>query len=178
MAKMRTETPIFRKGDKVRVPFGSGTAEAEIIEDRGPVGWRGRHLFLIQIAMGPSDPVSFEVPEEELEAVGAKRPPRAMDKAKVIDYLRHGGLLAILRSNLSGGRNAPRVWLWTDPRGKVNHTFIAERGAIGGEKVPFWAIHDDRVFAPKSEEVRSFLKSFGLNDNDAAQLIESVGTVP
>ena len=90
-----------------------------------------RHLFQIDIPMDPFEPMSVELPADEIEAI----PPgaevtRPIDKQRVIDYLVNGGLISILRSNLSGGKNQPRVWLCLDQLGNVTHTFILERGVI------------------------------------------------
>lgn len=182
MAKVRSTTSSFRVGDRVRVPFGRGTADAVILEDRGPIGWKGRHLFMIQIPMDPkdaADPLTFEVPEEEMEVADRRADEsRRIDKRKVIEYLKQGGLVEILGSNLSDGCSHWRVWLWIDGLGNINHTFIAERGVIGGGRIPSWAIHEDKIFAPKADEVRAFLKSFGLSDEEAARVIDHIGTVP
>jgi len=42
-----------------------------------------------------------------------------------------------------------------------DHTFDAQRGVIGGSAVPFFALHEDRVFAGKKGQVIEFLASFG-----------------
>ncbi len=129
--------------------------------------------------MDPSEPMVFEVAEEELQAAGTKPgATRRIDKEQAITYLEQGGLLSILRSNLSGGPNAPRVWLWTDGSGKVNHTFIEERGVVGGEIVPAWALHEDKLFTPKLDAIRSFLGSFGLNPDESDRVIRSAGALP
>ena len=101
-----------------------------------------------------------------------------MRKDQIEAYLIHGGLIGILRSNLSGGRSQPRVWLRPDTIGNVTHTFERERGVVGGEVVPFMAVHDDKVFTPKRKEVLSFLRSFNLDPTDAERIISSVGTAP
>jgi hypothetical protein len=129
--------------------------------------------------MDPFEPTTFELPEDEIERMDEPMEPGAgLDRDKVISYLVNGGLIAILRSNYSGGRSQPRVWLRPDSAGNVTHTFEKERGIVGGEIVPFMAIHDDKIFSPKREEVVSFLERFNLERPEAEKIISLVGTVP
>jgi hypothetical protein len=150
-----------------------------IVEDRGPIGAHGRHLFQVDFPMDPLEPMSVELPQDEIEAI----PPgteetQPIDKQKIMDYLVHGGLISILRSNLSGGKNQPRVWLCLDQLGNVTHTFVPERGVIGGQLVPFWAVQDGKVFTPKRDDVLSFVESFDLNRQEAGKVVSEVGTAP
>ena len=117
----------------------------------------------------------FEVPEQDFEAA---EPQAALDRGQVIAYLARGGLLSILRSNTSGGRNQPQVWLTLDTRGNATHTFSESRGAVGGVTVPFWVLHGERIFVPKVDDVQRFLENLGLSAGDAAQVIAEVGTAP
>jgi len=129
--------------------------------------------------MDPFDPMTVEMPEDEIEAVSTEeKVPPTIDKSKIIEYLESGGLVSILRSNISGGKNQPRVWLCLDNLGNVTHTFIPERGVIGGQVVPFWAVHDDKVFSPKRDAVLSYLQSFGLNQQEVEKVVSEVGTAP
>src|SRR6516165_2394571 len=108
----------FHVGDRVRIDFGRRRLTGVIIEDRGAIGAKGRHLFRVQVPMDPFEPMVVELPEDEIEAiaVGTEETLR-IDKAKVIEYLVNGGLIAILRSSISGSRNQPRVWLCLDNLG-------------------------------------------------------------
>ena len=90
----------------------------------------------------------------------------------------NGGLISILRSNLSVGKNQPRVWLCLDQLGNVTHTFVPERGILGGQLVPNWAVRDDKIFTAKRDSVVSLLESFGLSQQDAEKVISEVGTTP
>jgi hypothetical protein len=40
------------------------------------------------------------------------------------------------------------------------------------------AVHDDKVFTQKRNEVLTFLRSFNLDPPDAERIIASVGTAP
>lgn len=169
----------FRVGDRVAVELGRRRLTGVVVEDRGAIGPQGRRLFQVDIPMDPFEPMRVELPEDEMEAI----PPdtaaaRPLDHESVIDYLTSGGLIAILRSNLVGGKNQPRVWLCLDQLGNLTHTFIPERGVIGGQVVPFWAVHDDKVFSPKWDTVLSFLESFGLNRHEAETVVSEIGTAP
>jgi hypothetical protein len=163
----------------VKVDFGRRKLIGVIVEDRGAIGAQGRRLFQVDIPMDPFEPMSVELPEDEIESV----PPgvegdRPMDKQKITDYLINGGLISILRSNLSGGKNQPRVWLCLDQLGNVTHTFISERGVVGGQLVPFSALHEDKVFAPNLDAVLSFIQSFGLDRQEAEKVVSEVGMAP
>jgi hypothetical protein len=169
----------FQVGDRVRVDFGRRKLTGVIVEDRGAIGAQGRHLFQVDIPMDPFEPMTMELPEDEMEAI----PPgtelaRPIDPQRIIDYLINGGLISILRSNLSGGKNQPRGWLCLDQLGNVTHTFVPERGVIGGQLVPFRAVHEDKVFTPKRNAVLSFIESFGLSRQEAEKIVSDVGTAP
>ncbi len=116
------------------------------------------------------------MPEDELDVDSPLEPSISSDS--IVEYLQDGGLLQILRSNMSGGSNQPRVWLTRDTLGNVVHTFIESRSRIGGGPVPFHALHNDRIFAPKLSEVQAFLMTFGLSQRDAQRVIAAVGTDP
>lgn len=170
---------VFRVGDRVQVSLGRRRLPGVITEDRGAIGLRGRHLYQVLVPMDPFEPTTFELPEDEIERMeGSVESGTTLGKNKVIDYLANGGLIAILRSNYTGGRNQPRVWLRPDSAGNVTHTFEKERGVVGGATVPFMAMHDDKIFSPKRGEVLSFLQSFDLDCPAAERVISLVRTAP
>ena len=169
----------FHIGDRVSIGFGRRKLTGVIVEDRGAIGAQGRRLFQVSIPMDPFEPMMVELPEEEMEAAaagnGAALP---LNKQQIIAYLANGGLISILRSNLAGGKNQPQAWLCHDQLGNVTHTFLAERGVIGGQLVPLGAVHDDKIFTPKKDSVRSFVESLGLKPHDAEKVVADVGTAP
>src|SRR3954449_2558681 len=61
--------PLFKVGDRVRFPFGSGEASGIIVEDRGCLGVGGRRLYGINIEWSPGETSYAEMPEVELTAV-------------------------------------------------------------------------------------------------------------
>lgn len=169
----------FQVGDRVRIPLGRRQLLGIITEDRGAIGLHGRHLYQVMVPMDPYEPTTYELPGEEMERIDESvETQECLDSMLVKNYLLHGGLITILRSNISGGRNQPRVWLCLDSLGNVTHTFETDRGVIGGQTVPFSAIHGDRIFTPKREEVLSFLRSFRLDRSEAERIIHEVGTAP
>ncbi len=169
----------FSVGARVRVPLGGRKVIGMIAEDRGSIGVQGRRLFRVLIPVEPDESISFEVPEDELELISsAPELERELDPDAVVNYLKGGGLTSILRSNLSGGKNQPRVWLCLDHFGHMTHTFVPERGLLGGETIPFMAVEGKRIFQPKREEVLAFLHSFGLDRPKAEEVIAAVGTYP
>lgn len=169
----------FQVGDRVKIPLGRRKVAGVISEDRGSIGVHGRRLYQVLVPMDPFEPTAYELPENEIEALSeSANSITAIDAARVIDYLKNGGLISILQSNRSGGRNQPRVWLCLDSLGNVTHTFLKERGLHGGETVPFLAVYEDHVFSPKQDEVSALLRSFGLDASQADEIIASVGTYP
>jgi hypothetical protein len=103
---------------------------------------------------------------------------RPMRHAALRSYLKEGGLVKILQSNLCGGQDQPQAWLSFTSRGEVTHTFSAQRGILGGATVPHSALHEDKVLTGKKVEVASFLASFGLSKNEVEEIIAAVGTAP
>jgi hypothetical protein len=163
-------------GDRVRVPFGAQKVDAVIVEDRGAIGTGGRRLFAVQIPADPAEPVLIEVPESDIE--GDARRQWTFDPSKVANFLKGGGLIAMLRAGLPAGKEPSRVWLRYDTRGNITYTFSEDVGQIGGDKIPLWAIQGERIFLPKVSEVKEWLRTFGLSPSQAQEVINSVGTVP
>ncbi len=162
--------------DTVRFTLGTTPMRGVIIDDRGPIASQGLRIYRIRVPNAPYDDQVFEMPEDELSPDSHRDLPITTDA--IVNYLQHGGLLRILRSNLSGGRSQPRVWLSRDTLGNVVHTFLEGPGHIGGATVPFYALHNDRILTPKLDEVTEFLKTFGLSQEDAKRVTKTVGTAP
>lgn len=165
----------FQIGDRVQLTFGRTKTVGVVTEDRGSIGAHGRRIYQVAVSLDPADETTFELPEEELEAAATTLDHQIPHK-EIIDYLKEGGLLAILQSNASGGRTPPRVWLRLDGHDRVTHTFIEAMGITGGAVAPFWALQNEKIFAPKHDDVVTFLHSFGLSASEAADVISSVGT--
>ncbi|NQT39840.1 MAG: hypothetical protein HQ581_20265 [Planctomycetes bacterium] len=163
-------------GDNVSFTLGTTPIHGVVIDDRGPIGANSVHIFRVRIPNDPYDDDIFEMPEDELAL--AKKSDESIPVASIVDYLEHGGLVQILKSNMSGGKSQPRVWLGCDSLGNVVHTFIAERGSVGGSAVPFFVLHDNRILAAKLKEVMTFLSTFGLSKGDAQRVANAIGTAP
>jgi hypothetical protein len=172
MRTTKKEPERFKVGDWVSFRYGTRKVIAQVIEARGPLGIHRRHLYRIRVARELAEPDSFEMPDDELEAASP------LNQRAIIKYLKEGGLVAILRSNLGGSRDQPKGWLTYTPRGDVTHTFIAERGLVGGAAVPSFALYEGRVFTGKEAEVLSFLESFGLSRAESGEIVAAVGTSP
>jgi len=65
----REPEPLFKVGDRVSFPFGSGEVSGIVVEDRGCLGIGGRRLYGIRIEFSPGDSRYTEMPEVELTAV-------------------------------------------------------------------------------------------------------------
>ena len=71
MARSRKSTPRFRVGDWVSFLYGVRRVTAQIIEDRGGVGMKGRQMYRIRMDRDVNDTIEFEIPEVELEPATA-----------------------------------------------------------------------------------------------------------
>ena len=62
-----------RKGDLVTFRFGVRTIQGTVKEDRGPIGIRGRHLYLVEFRpeAHSASLSQVELPAEELQSVGS-----------------------------------------------------------------------------------------------------------
>jgi hypothetical protein len=64
----------FKKGDVVKFQAGLRTIQGVVKEDRGPIGLKGRHLYLIEF--GPTlhadAPSLIELPAVELQLASEK----------------------------------------------------------------------------------------------------------
>jgi len=59
-------------GDRVRFMYGDQTTVAEVVEDRGNIGYRGRHLIRIRVVQSdPSD--EFEIAADEVQLIPSDR---------------------------------------------------------------------------------------------------------
>jgi hypothetical protein len=57
-----------RKGDCVQFQYLNRVLQGVVKEDRGPIGIKGRHLYLVEFRHGPEAPISqAELPAEEFE---------------------------------------------------------------------------------------------------------------
>ena len=177
--KIIAKRPPTKIGDRVKIDFGRRQLTGAVVEDRGAIGIQGRRIFVVSVPMDPLDPMLVELPEDEFEPLSSDLTNRPiLDKQMVISYLSNGGLIAILQSNSSGGRNQPGAWLCLDTLGSVTHTFVPERGIIGGQAIPFSALSENKVFTPRRNEVEKFVQSFGLNHQEAQQVVAHLGTTP
>lgn len=174
MPAITDEKPRFRVDDKVAFTFGTRRVKGFIVEDRGPLGVNGRRIYGVRLDMDPFDSVFLELPEDALEL--SPEPDTPLSDVEIADYLASGGLLLMLHSGPND--STPRVWLRRDNLGNVTHTFVEERGLVGGAVPPVLAFVDDKVFTGKREEAKRFIMSFGLSDDEADSVIDRIGTRP
>lgn len=59
----------FRKGVHVRFWMGLSYRYGVILEDRGPLGINGRHLYLVEFDAPPESPSRVELPADDMEVV-------------------------------------------------------------------------------------------------------------
>ena len=174
MSESGSTEKTFRVGDFVTVPW-SHPIVGEIVEDRGPIGGNRRRLYTVQVQLDPGKPFFLEANADELKP--AEPEDRTIDKSEILQFLKVGGLIAIL---MADGVRGQRVWLRTDSLGNVIHTFAPERGFLGGEVIPRRCLDGEppKLFLPKVDETETFLQSFGLSRDEALDVIRAVGTAP
>ena len=68
----RATTPKFLPGARATLAWGMSPMAVEVLEDRGPVGYRGQHLVLVRTTDRDSLEGTFEVAAEDLRNL---RPP-------------------------------------------------------------------------------------------------------
>lgn len=61
----------YRKGDLVRFRWGTGSMQGVVREDRGPIGVKGRRLYLVEFHLDsePDVPSLIELPAVDMQAV-------------------------------------------------------------------------------------------------------------
>jgi hypothetical protein len=65
----------FRVGDWVRFDYVTCRMTAQIIEDRGRIGYKGRRLSRLRMERDANDTIEFEMPEVEIEPADAPVSP-------------------------------------------------------------------------------------------------------
>ena len=64
----------FRVGDRVRIPFGTETIEATVVEDRGNLGAGGKRIYGVRFRVDDvSDEIYTEMDVDRLTLVGRAR---------------------------------------------------------------------------------------------------------
>ena len=59
----------FGKGDHVRFRLGTRSVQGVVKEDRGPIGVKGRRLYLVEFRPEPHSVSLVELPADQLQAV-------------------------------------------------------------------------------------------------------------
>ena len=69
-AKLTSALPL---GQRISFPWGKAVLEGVIIEDRGPLGANGHHIYRVRISAEafPEDLREVELPETELTVLAA-----------------------------------------------------------------------------------------------------------
>jgi len=163
-------------GDSVSLTYGTTSIQGVVVDDRGPIGANSVRIFTIRIPNDPYDDEVFEMPEDELALT--KESVEPIPVAEIIDYLGHGGLTQILKSNKHEDKNQLRVWLKRDSLGNVVHTFVAGRGSVGGAVVPTSSLQDNQISKGHLKNVLTFLSEFGLSKNEAKRVVDTAGVAP
>jgi hypothetical protein len=118
MSSQRKRAPRFRVGDRVVFLFGPQKVAGEIVEDRGSLGEYGRRLYRVRINRGEEDEISFEIPEEDIEA------PEQLAAHPETPGLRQEFDITYTRT-----RNA-NTWTATIKRGEL-YRGVRAKGAVG-----------------------------------------------
>ena len=78
MSTARRLPSPFRRGDWVSFHYGPRRVLAQVIEDRGRLGVNRRRLYRVRLDQSGGEPVSFEIPEDDLEPVAAPEKPSVL----------------------------------------------------------------------------------------------------
>jgi hypothetical protein len=73
----------------VSFEYGPRRVQAQVIEDRGPLGIHGQRIYRVRRDLEEAESTSFEVLEEDLEVAEAPATPNPLLKATLC-YLRQG----------------------------------------------------------------------------------------
>ena len=71
MKHMATRDHAFHVGDRALYRFGPTDVPAEVIEERGPVGYHGARLVRVRLGLTDTEPVEITVPEADLRAISS-----------------------------------------------------------------------------------------------------------
>jgi len=85
MSSTKNQPPLFHIGDWVKFDYGPKKVSARIVEDRGPLGVKGRRLYRVQLDEKLGDASAFEMPENELDAT-----PPPVRQSYDVRYSRQG----------------------------------------------------------------------------------------
>jgi hypothetical protein len=67
MSSTRKQTPQFRVGDWVTLPYGPQRVVAQVIEDRGTFGVDRQRLYRVRLGPDREEADTFEIREEFLQ---------------------------------------------------------------------------------------------------------------
>jgi hypothetical protein len=62
----------FRVGDQVRITRGFTSAEAELLEDHGPLGPDNQRFYTIRVKMPDIEEFIIDYPEDEMEPLAER----------------------------------------------------------------------------------------------------------
>lgn len=68
MNNKKEPKPLFKVGDWVSFQLPFGEAIAQIVEDRGPIGYKGRRLYGLRRHLDVGEGEYFELPEISLHS--------------------------------------------------------------------------------------------------------------
>jgi hypothetical protein len=160
----------FRVGDWASFQYGPRRVLVEVIEDRGQLGVGGLRLYRVGWDREATEMMFSEVSDDEMSP--------APSKPALLDYLKNGGLVKILKLNIPEKRNKSPIWLTLRADGRIAPTFNDSGHDLGGQVVPFNALTDGKIQARKKHPVMVFLTSLGLTSSQAYEVVRAVGTAP
>src|SRR5262249_6853086 len=151
MPAVKPRPPVFKINDLVSLQYGPQRMIARIVEDRGPLGVNRRRLYRVRLELDATQPTFIEMPGQDLQAVPIP------DKTAIVEHLQSGGLVSILQEHLIRAPESPRVWITFDYRGNLTHTLSPYGGLIGGAIIPYFALHEEKIWSAKKDTVVAFL---------------------
>lgn len=170
--------PKFAIKDIVCVKIGYRIAAGEVVAIQG-IDSEGQNLYRVNVPM--SDDPSVEsiglYPEVELQAVPSLDKNESFSATSVMQYLEAGALIDILKRG-SPGKKPSRARLRKKDDGLI-FTFMEDSSYLIGATIPFDTVMQDRktgkskIFPAAKPRVYFYLRSFGLNHNQAQKILDS-----
>lgn len=163
-------------GNKVLIEMPSGPIEGTVFEDCGPLARDNSHIYGIVLHHDPYEDTITQLPENHIVMAGEEVPPlEPITNAEAFDYLL-GTFQIMLYAGYDEHRYA-RVWLKRgySHNGMLTHTYFPERGMLGGGGVPYDVLWNNKLKQTRLDEVRTFLKTFELTDEQVETIITKIG---
>ena len=167
--------PKIRVGDRVAFDWVFNHLVGIVVEITAPILPGKKRLIRVSVPNDPYEEETYPITIDDISAVGDEIPtPEAITNAEAFDYIQNS-LLSIIYAGYDEHRYA-RVWLKREHgNGFLTHTYVPDRGMLGGGGVPYDVLWNNKLKQSRLDEVRTFLKSFQLAHEQVESIIHKIG---